>query len=154
MELLVLALDTQVPLSVNDKAQITRSLTILKTYCNTNIKQIKALLSCFYISNKNWLIFYFKTDSSNAYTGIWLVRYKLSQQHIRKYHFPTKITIPVCVALDLHQFTIFLSNFLKIDLLSVLRGHSVFSSPPQRPMPSDFEGFSIPDFIHYIIYLS
>ena len=25
-----------------------------------------------------------------------------------------------------------------------------FSSPPQRPMNSDFEGFSIPDFIHYI----
>ena len=26
-------------------------------------------------------------------------------------------------------------------LLSVLRGHSVFSSPPQRSMTSDFEGF-------------
>ena len=26
-------------------------------------------------------------------------------------------------------------------LLSVLRGHSFFSSPPQRPMTSDFEGF-------------
>ena len=31
--------------------------------------------------------------------------------------------------------------------MSVLRGHSVFSSPPQRSMTSDFEGFSIPDFI-------
>ena len=28
----------------------------------------------------------------------------------------------------------------------------VFSSPPQRPMTSDFEGFSIPDFIHYIYF--
>ena len=28
--------------------------------------------------------------------------------------------------------------------------HSFFSSPPQRPMTSDFEGFPIPDFIHYI----
>ena len=37
-------------------------------------------------------------------------------------------------------------------LLSVLRGHSVFSSPPQRPMTSDFEGFSIQDFIHYIYF--
>ena len=27
-----------------------------------------------------------------------------------------------------------------------------FSSPPQRPMTSDFEGFSIPDFIHYIYF--
>ena len=26
----------------------------------------------------------------------------------------------------------------------------VFSSPPQQPMTSDFEGFSIPDFIHNI----
>ena len=36
--------------------------------------------------------------------------------------------------------------------LSVLRGHSGFSSRPQRPMTSDFEGFSIPDFIHYIFF--
>ena len=28
-----------------------------------------------------------------------------------------------------------------VRLLSVLRGHSVFSSPSQRPMTSDFEGF-------------
>ena len=40
--------------------------------------------------------------------------------------------------------------FFSIRLLSVLRGHSVFSS---LPMTSDFEGFSIPDFIHYI-YIS
>ena len=30
--------------------------------------------------------------------------------------------------------------------------YSVFSSPPQRPMTSDFEGLSIPDFIHYIYF--
>jgi len=30
----------------------------------------------------------------------------------------------------------------------------VFSSPPQRPMTSDFEGFSIPDFIHLFSYLN
>ena len=30
----------------------------------------------------------------------------------------------------------------------------VFSSPPQRPMTSDLEGFSIPDFIHYIIFFT
>ena len=28
----------------------------------------------------------------------------------------------------------------------------VFSSPPQLPMTSNFEGFSIPDFIHYIYF--
>ena len=31
--------------------------------------------------------------------------------------------------------------FLSVWFLSVLRGHSVFSSPPQRSMTSDFEGF-------------
>ena len=40
--------------------------------------------------------------------------------------------------------------FFSVRLLSVLRGHSFFSSSPQRPMTSDFEGLSIPDFIHYI----
>ena len=42
--------------------------------------------------------------------------------------------------------------FFSVRLLSVLSGQSVFSSPPQRPMTSDFEGFSIPDFIHYIYF--
>jgi len=42
--------------------------------------------------------------------------------------------------------------FFNIRLLSVMRGHSVFSSPPQRPMTSDFEGFSILDFIHCIYF--
>ena len=42
--------------------------------------------------------------------------------------------------------------FFSLRLLLVLRGHSVFSSPPQRPMTSDFEGFSIPDVIHYIYF--
>ena len=46
----------------------------------------------------------------------------------------------------------FLFYFLNVWLLSVLRGHSFFSSAPQRPMYSDFEGFSIPDFIHYIYF--
>ena len=43
-------------------------------------------------------------------------------------------------------------DVLVVFLASVLRGHSVFSSPPQRPMTSDFEGFSIPEFIHYIYF--
>ena len=34
--------------------------------------------------------------------------------------------------------------YFSVRLLSVLRGYSFFSSPPQRPMNSDFEGFSIP----------
>ena len=49
-------------------------------------------------------------------------------------------------------FFIFLFFYFSVRLFSVLRGHSVFSSPPQRPMTSDFEGFSNPDFIHYIYF--
>ena len=41
---------------------------------------------------------------------------------------------------------------LAMDFLSVLRGHSFFSSPPHRPMTSYFEGFSIPDFIYDIYF--
>ena len=37
----------------------------------------------------------------------------------------------------------FFSVFLSVRLFSVLRGHSFFSSTPQRPMTSDFEGFSV-----------
>ena len=51
---------------------------------------------------------------------------------------------------DTVLFYIFSIFFLAFDFLSVLLGHSFFSSPPQRPMTFDFEGFSIPDFIHYI----
>ena len=45
----------------------------------------------------------------------------------------------------------FLNILLAVDLCRfcvVIR----FSSPPQQPMTSDFEGFSIPEFIHYIYF--
>ena len=37
--------------------------------------------------------------------------------------------------------SVFCVCFFSVRLLSVLRGHSFFSFPPQRPMTSDFEGF-------------
>ena len=46
------------------------------------------------------------------------------------------------------------SFYFLVRLVSVLRGHSFFSSPPQLPMTSDFEGFSIPDFIHFTCFLN
>ena len=39
--------------------------------------------------------------------------------------------------------------FFSVRLLSVLCGHSFFSSPPQRPMTSDFEVF-----LHQILYIT
>ena len=50
------------------------------------------------------------------------------------------------------QGVLFYFFIFSVRLLSVLRGHSVFSSPPQQPLTSDFKGFSIPDFIHYIYF--
>ena len=47
---------------------------------------------------------------------------------------------------------LFKNKILAFDFLWVLRGHLVFSSPPQRPMTFDFEGFSIPDCIRYIYF--
>ena len=52
----------------------------------------------------------------------------------------------------MYFFIIITLIFFSVRLLSVLCGHSVFSTPPQWPMTSDFEGFSIPDFIHYIYF--
>ena len=40
--------------------------------------------------------------------------------------------------------------FFSVRLLSVLRGHSFFHPRHNGQVTSDFEGFSIPDFIHYI----
>ena len=63
--------------------------------------------------------------------------------------------MPVFVGCFFTYFIV-LGNILKdfcVQLLSVLRGHLAFLSPPQRPMTSDLEGFSIPDFIHYIFFL-
>ena len=51
---------------------------------------------------------------------------------------------------DWHFLISLIVDFFSVRLLSVQRRHSVFSSPSQRPMTSDFEGFSIPDYIHYI----
>ena len=52
----------------------------------------------------------------------------------------------------IHSRDFFLVFFFSVRLLSVLPDHSFFSSLPQRPMTSDFEGFSIPDFIHYVYF--
>ena len=62
----------------------------------------------------------------------------------------------VCGCFDEHHcltwFTLLFFSFFSVRLVSVLRGHSFLSSPPQRPKTSEFEGFSIPDCIHYICF--
>ena len=49
------------------------------------------------------------------------------------------------------EFACFFVLFFSVRLLSVLRGHSVFSSPPQEPMTSDFYTRSYP--LHYFLIL-
>ena len=56
----------------------------------------------------------------------------------------------MCGCFGIVNKRIFFFFFFSVRLVSVLRGHSVFSSPPQRPMTSDFERFSNQDFFHYI----
>ena len=46
-----------------------------------------------------------------------------------------------CHPLQPYHIPVFGGVSFSVRLLSVLRGHSVFSSPSQRPMTSDFEGF-------------
>ena len=62
-----------------------------------------------------------------------------------EYHGPTDSAFTELCWLLLQLFLAF--DFCRFCV--VIRG---FSSPPQRPMTSDFEGFSIPDFIHYIYF--
>ena len=70
------------------------------------------------------------------------------------------ITVVVRIQLDISTKTglliygpIVLFCFLGFLAFDFCRFWSfVFSSPPQRPMTSDLEGCSIPDFIHYIYF--
>ena len=65
------------------------------------------------------------------------------------------LTLPLCVVAGTRCMVLYgqvCTNLFSVRLLSVLHGHSFFSSPPQRPVTCDFEGFSIPDFIHYIYF--
>ena len=59
----------------------------------------------------------------------------LSQSCIQIYHI-------VNINWVVYKGILYLKKLLKrVVFLSVLLGHSVFSSPPQQPMTSDFEGF-------------
>ena len=55
-----------------------------------------------------------------------------------------------------NMLSFFCFCFFNVRLLSVLCGHSVFSSSPQRPITSDFDGFFYPRFypLHLFSYLN
>ena len=58
-----------------------------------------------------------------------------------------------CTSTQTKDCFIHLFLFFSVRLLSVLCGHSVFSSPPQRPNDLRLRRIlSIPDFIHYIFF--
>ena len=61
------------------------------------------------------------------------------------YYASIEINIMFCSVLfgsfDILVFCVFFVCFFSVRLLLVLHGRSFFSSPPQRPMTSDFEGF-------------
>ena len=70
--------------------------------------------------------------------GHLLGQYTYKQEHIRgrKTNLPHRRYTWVTFYFLLHHLHLF-----SVILLSVLCGHSVFPSPPQRPMTSNFEGF-------------
>ena len=51
-----------------------------------------------------------------------------------------------------YSSTVYKMLFIYWSNKSKSKSHSVLSSPPQRPMISDFDGFFIPDFILYIYF--
>ena len=71
---------------------------------------------------------------------------KLVLNNVHEYHcshmtFKTTTTICALSINHLALISLLLIIVLGVRLLSALRGDSFFSSPPQRPMTSNFEGF-------------
>ena len=58
-----------------------------------------------------------------------------------------------CLTVDRCDFYVFYLFSVRLAFVGSAWSFGFFSSPPQRPMTFDFEGFSIPDFIHYICVL-
>ena len=106
---------------------------------------------CFFLGN--WLIMNKRATITYITSSLHVVPYRksLSQSTSTVLRFVI-VCDKVGKLIIRISFFVFWGGVFSVRLLSVLRGHSVFSSPPQRPMTSDFEGFSIPDFIHYIYF--
>ena len=51
------------------------------------------------------------------------------------------LTLFICNFYNILYIYYFIFYFFSVRLLSVLRGHTVISSPPQQPMTPDFKGF-------------
>ena len=96
------------------------------------------------------------------------VVFDLFSSHYNKFNFEHKPHISRCSAnkttivtnktwskqqpglnIETHK-QVFFVGFFSVQLLSVLRGHSFFSSLTQRPITSDFEGFYP---LHYFLIL-
>ena len=104
------------------------------------------LSGLFYLMNESilWMSQYYLRNQYILYSNSDFIYWKINDtRHVHITHVLTAV---------MSIFLLFYFFKISVRLLSVLRGHSVFSSPPQRPMTSDFEGFSIPHFIHYIYF--
>ena len=132
-----------------------------KTFLESETKP--HMLYCFFEDTGRFIhpnIFIFNVLAGHSLVIFWNLGLSLIHTHISSHqHQPQYQTLRQSITSDLpslvckNTYVVFFLFFFAIQLLSVVRGHSVFSSSPQRPMTSDFEG-SIPDFIHYIIFLS
>ena len=93
-------------------------------------------------------IFIFNVLAGHSLVIFWNLGLSLIHTHISSHqHQPQYQTLRQSITSDLpslvckNTYVVFFLFFFAIQLLSVVRGHSVFSSSPQRPMSSDFEGF-------------
>ena len=64
----------------------------------------------------------------------------------------TRFSVPVLQLTPKRRLKQKSGKKINVRLLSVLRGH--FSSPPQQPNDLRLRKISLPDLIHYIIFLS
>ena len=103
----------------------------------------------------------YKTKQSDTYSKLTTCPF-LEDSYISKdkrrnfYEHVNNAVLKANILLKLHissQFLFFFFFFfLPFDFCRFCVVIRFFSSPPQRPMTSDFDGFSIPDFIHYICF--
>ena len=101
----------------------------------TNVKQGIIVMECLldYLAPKNMFTLQSQLKPTYTYCSCSLSSHSANQLPPTKKSFFFSF-----LAFDFCRFCVVIPGF--------------FSSPPQRPMTSDFEVFSIPDFIHYIYF--
>ena len=110
-------------------------------------------------------IYFCSVTVSVRYVKIWLVNIEIKRKS--KFKVNTQLLVSVYLNIpglptlyimlhstnvSVYKFDIFYLFVWRSTFVGSAWSFGFFSSPLQRPMTSDFEGFSIPDCIHYIYF--